>query len=202
MVTKWRPSRIAKLIGSGGLGVGLAIGLAVAPVSASSTAGTQQITASTSTTGTLSVTAPSTLALSTLTPGSVSGPTVLGTVGWTDTLNDGTIAQSLTFASTDLAVSTSYIPYADFKIGVGSTITGLSTNTGTVDTAATGGPYVLSGTDTTHGVTYSSPVTLAGGDTTSEGSYTQAGNNITISVPANAVNYIGMAATAQYTITG
>ena len=154
--------------------------------------------------GYLTISAPTTLNLGTLVPGSVVGPIALGSVTWTDTLDDSTTS-SVTVASTDLYYSSSvYLPFTDMAMGVGQTITQASTNTGPNNTAGSAGPTALSGTDTTPGTTYSGSLTLATGSATSQGSYTQGSNTITASVPANLLTSTAdaLTATVQYTITG
>jgi hypothetical protein len=67
---------------------------------------------------------------------------------------------------------------------------------------AAGSPYTLTGAATTDFATYSTPITLATASATSEGTWTQAGNQIVIAVPANTTPGTTFAATIQYTVTG
>lgn len=155
------------------------------------------------TSGTLSVTPPTSLALGTVAAGSVVGPVALGGLSWTDTLSDGS-ASSVTVAATDLyRSSTLYIPFTDIEIGAGQTITPGSGNTGSADTPGAAGPTALSGTVTTPGG-FSNSVSLATGSTTSQGSYSQAANTLTLLVPANmdGPNAGTFTSIIEYTVTG
>jgi hypothetical protein len=168
---------------------------------AATAGGTQILTGSTSP-GVLSVTAPGTLALPALVDGSSTAATDLGSLSWTDTLNTAT-ASSVTLAATDLyfaAGATSHIIFTNFTISVDQAPTGNALNTGSV----TSGPasQTLSGADTTPGTTYSAPITLATGSTTTGGTWNQAANKITVSVPSTTILNTAFTATIQYTITG
>ncbi|MFZ0169615.1 MAG: hypothetical protein WAL64_09390 [Candidatus Dormiibacterota bacterium] len=170
--------------------------------SSPSLAATQTLTG-TSSPGVLSITAPGSLTLPTLVNGSSTAATSLGSLSWTDTLNDATVS-SVTLAATNLwhaAGAGLYIPWADFTITVDQSPTAGGLNTGS---AAVAGPAteVLTGTPTTDFGTYSTPITLATASATSEGTWTQANNQITISVPANTTASTLFSATIQYTITG
>jgi hypothetical protein len=187
-----------------GLGVAVAgavIAFASGPVDAAS--GTQTLTGATQG-GVLSITAPGTLALPTLVTGSSTAPTNLGSLSWTDTLNDSVVS-SVTLAATNLwhaAGAGLYIPWADFTITVDPSPTANAMNTGSAVVVPPGGPYVLTGLPTTDFGTYSTPITLATASATSEGTWTQAGNQITIAVPANTTPGTTFSATIQYTVTG
>jgi hypothetical protein len=177
------------------------------PVDAASCAtpacGTQLVTGATLG-GILSITAPSALALPTLVAGSSTAATNLGSVSWTDTMNDSLVS-SVTLAATNLwhaAGAGLYIPWADFTITVDPTATPNVNNGGTNAVVPAGSPYVLAGTATTDFATYSTPITLATASATSEGTWTQAGNQISIAVPANTTPGTTFAATIQYTVTG
>jgi hypothetical protein len=154
--------------------------------------------------GFLAISAPAALNIGTIAAGTSVGPVTLGSLNWTDTIDDAT-ASSVSLASTDLYYSSSvYLPFTDISIGVGQTITEASTNTGPNDTAGAAGPTALGGTDTTPGTTYSTSLVLASGSTTSQGTYTQAGNAITVTVPASLSTSTPdtLTATVQYTIMG
>jgi hypothetical protein len=171
------------------------------PVDAAS--GTQILTGATSG-GILTITAPGALALPTLVAGSSTAATNLGSLSWTDTMNDAVVS-SVTMAATNLweaAGAGLYIPWADFTITVGPTISPNVNNTGAAATVPTGSPYVLAGTATTDFATYSTAITLATASATSEGTWTEAGNQISIAVPANTTPGTSFSATIQYTVTG
>lgn len=175
-------------------------GTATAPASAAT--GNQTMTATTAAAGTLSITAPAAINLGgSLAPGSTVSNFALGSLSWTDTLNDST-ASSVTVASTDLFASASKLdPFTNFTFNTGASSVGTQAgNTGTTPTVSGGG--TLAGTDTTPGTTFSSAVALAGGSTTTEGTWSESGNTITVLVPASLVNSGAMTATIQYTITG
>jgi hypothetical protein len=152
----------------------------------------------------LTITAPAALPLPTLVAGSSTAATNLGSLSWTDTMNDAVVS-SVTLAATNLweaAGAGLYIPWADFTITVGSTISPNINNTGAAATVPTGSPYVLAGTATTDFATYSTPITLATASATSEGTWTEASNQISIAVPANTTPGTSFSATIQYTVTG
>lgn len=152
--------------------------------------------------GSLTVSVPSTVNLGTVSAGSLISDAALGTVTWTDTLNDAA-SSSVAIASTDFYQSaTQMISFDDVSIGVGKTITANAQNTGSADSPGAAGPTSLSGTDSAPGTTFSNSVDLASGSGTSEGSYSQAGNDISVIVPANQINDSGLVATVQYTVTG
>jgi hypothetical protein len=75
-------------------------------------------------------------------------------------------------------------------------------NTGSPAVVPAGSPYVLTGTVTTDFGTYSTPITLATASATSEGTWTQANNQIVVAVPANTTPGTLFTATIQYTVTG
>lgn len=154
--------------------------------------------------GVLSITAPGALTLPTLVPGSSTAATNLGSVSWTDTMNDAVVS-SVTLAATNLwhaAGAGLYIPWADFTITVDPTTTPNVNNSGSPAVVPPGSPFVLAGTATTDFATYSTPITLATASATSEGSWTQTGNQIAIAVPANTTPGTLFTATIQYTVTG
>jgi hypothetical protein len=80
----------------------------------------------------------------------------------------------------------------------GATIVG---GVGATGTPAVGGGGTLSGTDTTPGTTQSSPVTLATGTSSVQGSYTQTGSTLAVTVPGGTPTGV-YAGTIVYTITG
>lgn len=185
-------------IGLGFAGATLVVGFS--PASAATGSGFQIVTGS-SPAGVLSITAPGSLALPALVPGSSTAATDFGSLSWTDTLNNAT-ASSVTLQATDLyfaAGAGSYIPFTHFTITVDQAPVSGPLNSG----AVTAGPalQVLSGADTTPGTTYSAPITLATGTTLADGTWTQA-NKITVGVPANTILSTAFTATIQYTVTG
>jgi hypothetical protein len=142
--------------------------------------------------------------LPTLVGGSSTAATNLGSLSWTDTLNDSVVS-SVTLAATNLwhaAGAGLYIPWADFTITVDPTVSGNVMNTGSAATVPAGSPYTLAGTPTTDFATYSTPITLATESATSEGTWTQAGDQIVVAVPAGTTPGTSFAATIQYTVTG
>jgi hypothetical protein len=170
---------------------------------ATAASGTQIVTGSTSG-GVLSISAPGALTLPTLVAGSSTAATNLGSLTWTDTMNDAVVS-SVTLAATNLwhaAGAGLYIPWADFTITVDPTPTANVNNSGAAATVPAGSPYVLAGTATTDFATYSTAITLATASATSEGSWTQANNQITVAVPANTTPGTLFTATIQYTVTG
>jgi hypothetical protein len=170
---------------------------------AAAASGTQVVTGSTLS-GVLSITAPGALTLPTLVGGSSTAATNLGSLSWTDTLNDSVVS-SVTLAATNLweaAGAGLYIPWADFRITVDPAPSANVNNTGSAVVVPGGSPYVLAGTATTDFATYSTPITLATASATSEGTWTQANNQITVAVPANTTPGTTFAATIQYTVTG
>jgi hypothetical protein len=171
------------------------------PVAAAS--GTQLVTGATLG-GILSITAPSALTLPTLVGGSSTAATNLGSLSWTDTMNDAVVS-SVTLAATNLwqaAGAGLYIPWADFTITVAPTATPNVNNSGTNAVVPAGSPYVLTGAPTTDFATYSTPITLATASATSEGTWTEATNQISVAVPANTTPGTTFTATIQYTVTG
>jgi hypothetical protein len=170
---------------------------------AAATTGTQILTGSTSG-GVLSISAPGALTLPTLVAGSSTAATNLGSLTWTDTMNDSVVS-TVTLAATNLwhaAGAGLYIPFADFTITVDPTLVPNVNNFGAAATVPGGSPYVLTGTVTTDFGTYSTPITLATASATSEGSWTQANNQIVIAVPGNTTPATLFSATIQYTVTG
>ena len=181
--------------------VGALIILGSIPAAAAS--GTQVVTGSTSG-GVLSISAPGALTLPTLVAGSSTAATNLGSLSWTDTMNDAVVS-SVTFAATNLwhaAGAGLYIPWGDFTITVDPTPSPNAMNTGAAAVVPPGSPYVLAGTPTTDFGTYSTPITLATASATSEGSWTMANNQIVVAVPANTTPATTFTATIQYTVTG
>ena len=171
------------------------------PVAAAS--GTQVVTGATLA-GILSITAPGALTLPTLVAGSSTAATNLGSLTWTDTMNDAAVS-SVTLAATNLweaAGAGLYIPWGRFTITVDPAPVPNANNTGAAVVVPAGSPYVLAGTPTTDFATYSTPITLATGSATSEGSWTAANNKITVSVPANTTPGTSFTATVQYTVVG
>jgi hypothetical protein len=187
---------VTGIVASGGM-----ILFGSSPVDAAS--GTQVVTGATLG-GVLSITAPAALTLPTLVGGSSTLATNLGSLSWTDTLNDSVVS-SVTLAATNLwhaAGAGLYIPWADFTISVDPTVIANSMNTGAAATVPAGSPYTLTGAATTDFATYSTPITLATASATSEGTWTQAANQIVVAVPANTTPGTTFAATIQYTVTG
>jgi hypothetical protein len=165
--------------------------------------GTQTVTGTTGA-GVLSITAPGALTLPALVGGSSTAATNLGSLSWTDTMNDAAVS-SVTLAATNLwhaAGAGLYIPWARFTITVDPTPVANALNTGAAAVVPTGSPYVLSGTATTDAVTYCTPITLATGSATSEGTWTLANNQIVVAVPANTTPGTSFTGTIQYTVTG
>jgi hypothetical protein len=185
----------------GMIATGAVIVLGSLPAAAAS--GTQVITGSTSG-GVLSIAAPGTLTLPTLVAGSSTAATNLGSVSWTDTMNDSVVS-SVTLAATNLwhaAGAGLYIPWADFTITVDPTPVANAMNSGAAAVVPPGSPYVLAGTPTTDFATYSTPITLATASATSEGTWTLVNNQIVVAVPAGTTPGTSFAATVQYTVTG
>jgi hypothetical protein len=196
--TAWRRSIC---LGVGTFGAGALIVLGSLPAAAAS--GTQIMTGAT-TGGVLSISAPGTLTLPALVAGSSTAATNLGSVSWTDTMNDSVVS-SVTLAATNLwhaAGAGLYIPWADFTITVDPTPVANAMNTGAPAVVPPGSPYVLSGTPTTDFGTYSTPITLATASATSEGTWTLVNNQIVVAVPAGTTPGTSFAATIQYTVTG
>jgi hypothetical protein len=185
------------VVAAGGL-----ILIGASPVAADASA--TQLVTGTSQAGLLTITAPGALTLPTLVGGSTTAATNLGSLSWTDTMNDAAVS-SVTMAATNLwqaAGAGLYIPWARFTITVDPAPVPNVNNTGAAIVVPAGSPYVLAGTATTDFATYSTPITLATGSATSEGTWTAANNKITISVPANTTPGTTMTATIQYTVTG
>ena len=193
----WHGSRMA-------MGVaGVAVLVMLGSIHASAASGTQIVTGSTSG-GVLSIAAPGALILPTLVSGSSTAATGLGSLSWTDTMNDAVVS-SVTLAATNLwhaAGAGLYIPWADFKINVDPAPVANVNNTGAAATVPVGSPYVLAGAPTADFATYSTPITLATASATSEGTWTQANNEIVVAVPANTTPGTLFTATIQYTVTG
>jgi hypothetical protein len=193
--------RRSLLIATGIITAGALVVFASIPAAAAS--GTQIMTGSTSG-GVLSISAPGTLVLPTLVAGSSTAATNLGSVSWTDTMNDSVVS-SVTLAATNLwhaAGAGLYIPWADFTIIVDPTIVANAMNAGAAAVVPPGSPYVLAGTPTTDFGTYSTPITLATASATSEGTWTLVNNEIVVAVPAGTTPGTSFAATIQYTVTG
>ena len=193
-----RSLSLAALIAAAG---GLIL-VGASPVAAD--ASSNQIVTGTSPGGTLSITAPGALTLPSLIGGSSTAATNLGSLTWTDTMNDAAVS-SVTLAATNLweaAGAGLYIPWARFTITVDPAPVPNVNNTGAAVVVPAGSPYVLAGTPTTDFATYSTPITLATGSATSEGSWTAANNKITVSVPANTTPGTLFTATVQYTVIG
>jgi len=180
---------------------GAIIVLGSGPVDAAT--GTQLVTGATPG-GILSITAPGALTLPALVAGSSTAATNLGSLSWTDTMNDSAVS-SVTMAATNLwhaAGAGLYIPWADFTITVDPTAVPNVNNGGTNAVVPAGSPYVLTGAPTTDFATYSNAITLATASATSEGTWTEANNQISIAVPANTTPGTTFTATIQYTVTG
>jgi len=189
-------SLVAAIAASGALVI-----LGCTPAAAAS--GTQILTGSTAG-GVLSISAPGPLTLPTLVAGSSTAATNLGSLTWTDTMNDSVVS-SVTLAATNLwhaAGAGLYIPWADFTIIVDPTPVPNVNNSGSTAIVPAGSPYVLTGAPTTDFCSYSTPITLATASATSEGSWTQASNQIVIAVPGNTTPGTLFSATIQYTVTG
>jgi|SRR5580700_218934 hypothetical protein len=177
--------------------------IVLSSTNAAAASGTQTVTGSTSG-GVLSIAAPGALALPTLVAGSSTAATNLGSLSWTDTMNDSVVS-SVTMAATNLwhaAGAGLYIPWGDFKITVDPSPTANVMNTGSAVVVPAGSPYILTGTPTTDFATYSTPITLATASATSEGTWTQANNQIVVAVPADTTPGTLFTATIQYTVTG
>lgn len=191
-----------------GISIATGIGAATAMVLAGSSAafaasGTQTVTGA-SAGGVLSITAPPSLALPSLVAGSSTAATNLGTLTWTDTMNDAVVS-SVTLAATNLwhaAGAGLYIPFQDFTITADPAPVPNVNNTGAAPTVPAGSPYVLTGAPTTGFAAYSDPITLATSSATSEGSWTETGNQISVAVPGDTTPATTFAATIQYTVTG
>jgi hypothetical protein len=189
-------SLVVAIAASGGL-------LMLGSIPASAASGTQVLTGTTPG-GVLSISAPGALTLPALVAGSSTAATNLGSLTWTDTMNDSVVS-SVTLAATNLwhaAGAGLYIPFADFTITVDPSLVANVNNFGAAAVVPAGSPYVLTGTVTTDFGTYSTPITLATASATSEGSWTQAGNQIVVSVPGNSTPGTLFSATIQYTVTG
>lgn len=194
---QWRLSRVAT--GFGGV---IAL-IVLSSTHAAAASGTQTVTGSTSG-GVLSIAAPGALALPTLVAGSSTAASNLGSLSWTDTMNDAAVS-SVTLAATNLwhaAGAGLYIPWGDFTIAVDPSPTANVMNTGSAVVVPAGSPYILAGAPTTDFATYSTPITLATASATSEGTWTQANNQIVVAVPANTTPGTLFTATIQYTVTG
>jgi hypothetical protein len=192
-----RPTRVA----TGVIAAGAMIVLGSIPAVAAS--GTQIMTGSTAG-GVLSISAPATLILPTLVAGSSTAATNLGSVSWTDTMNDSVVS-SVTLAATNLwhaAGAGLFIPWADFTITVDPSPVANAMNTGAAAVVPAGSPYALVGTPTTDFGTYSTAITLATASATSEGTWTLVNNQIVVAVPAGTTPGTSFAATIQYTVTG
>ena len=185
-----------------GIGVAAAV-IVFGTGTASAASGTQTVTGAT-VGGVLSITAPPTLALPALVADSSTAATNLGSLTWTDTMNDAVVS-SVTLAATNLwhaAGAGLYIPFQDFTITADPAPVPNVNNTGAAPTVPAGSPYVLTGAPTTGFAAYSDPITLATGSATSEGSWTEAGNQISVAVPGDTTPGTAFSATIQYTVTG
>jgi hypothetical protein len=204
MITDTTPQTTVRRVVAIASGIVASCGMLVfGSIPAAAASGTQVVTGAT-TGGVLSITAPGALALPTLVGGSATVATDLGSVSWTDTLNDS-IVSSVTLAATNLwhaAGAGLYIPWADFTIHVDPNPTAGGMNTGSAVVVPPGSPYVLAGTPTTDFATYSTAITLATASATSEGTWTQANNQIVVDVPADTTPGTAFSATIQYTVTG
>jgi hypothetical protein len=200
--TSIRSARRRSLLVGGGV-TALSVLLISGSIPAAAASGTQIMTGSTSG-GVLSISAPGALTLPSLIPGSPTAATNLGSVSWTDTMNDSVVS-SVTFAATNLwhaAGAGLYIPWADYTITVDPTPVANAMNTGAAAVVPAGSPYTLTGAPTTDFGTYSNPITLATASATSEGTWTLANNQIVVDVPANTTPGTSFAVTIQYTVTG
>jgi hypothetical protein len=185
-------------------GIGVVGGIILISASSAAAASSTQVFTGATPAGVLSITAPGALTLPSLVGGTSTAATNLGSVSWTDTMNDAAVS-SVTLAATNLwhaAGAGLYIPWADFTITVDSAPSANAMNTGPAVVVPPGSPYVLSGAATTDFATYSTPITLATGSATSEGTWTQANNQIVIAVPANTTPGTSFSGTIQYTVTG
>jgi hypothetical protein len=199
----WKPTALRRGITiATGIGVASAM-VAVGSSAASAASGTQTVTGST-VGGVLSITAPPTLALPALVADSSTAATNLGSLTWTDTMNDAVVS-SVTLAATNLwhaAGAGLYIPFQDFTITADPAPVPNVNNTGAAPTVPAGSPYVLTGAPTTGFAAYSDPITLATSSATSEGSWTETGNQISVAVPGDTTPGTAFSATIQYTVTG
>lgn len=146
----------------------------------------------------LSISPPSSVSLgTTIAAGSTVSNVALGSVSYTNTMNDG-LAWSVTLAATDLfnATGPKTVPFTNFKITVGQTVS----PAGPTPTAA--GPTALGGGDSQPGTTYSGFLALVNGTSTQNGTYSQTGDAVTVTFPANQINSGTMTSTIQYTLTG
>src|SRR6202035_5900001 len=112
------------------------------PVAAAS--GTQVVTGATLA-GILSITAPGALTLPSLIAGSSTAATNLGSLTWTDTMNDAAVS-SVTLAATNLweaAGAGLYIPWRRFTITVDPAPVPHANNTCAAIVVPAGSPYVL-----------------------------------------------------------
>lgn len=187
---------------TGGIAVTAAV-VVFGAMPALAASGTETVTGSTSA-GELSIAAPAAMSLPPLVAGSSTAATNLGSLSWTDTMNDAAVS-SVTLAATNLwhaAGAGLYIPFADYTIIVDPTIVANVNNTGSAAVVPPGSPYAITGTVTTDFGTYSTPITLATASATSEGNWTQANNQIIIAVPGDTTPATSFSATIQYTVTG
>lgn len=174
-----------------------ALAVALPGRASASTSGTsnQSVTA-TVVAGTLTVTAPPAL-VTNLSPGVANTGIALGSLVYTNTLNDG-LAWTVTVTSNDWMFSTNTIHFTGMTVTPGSTI---GVGTGGVGTPTAGGGGTFTGSDATPGTTQSSPVTMATGTSTTQGVFTQNGSTLAVIVPGGTPTgaYTG---TIVYTITG
>jgi hypothetical protein len=175
-----------------------AVAAAVVPAhsAVAATGSSSQTVTATVVAGTLTVTAPPAL-VTNLTPGSGNTGIALGSLAYTNTLNSG-LGWSVTLTSNDWMNGGSSIKFTGMSITPGSTFVA---GVGAAGTPTVGGGGTLSGTDTTPGTTQSSPVTMATGTLSVQGTYTQTGSTIAVTVPGGSTTgaYTG---TIVYTITG
>ena len=184
-----------------GLAGFLAMGgaLVAVPAMADSASDSQTVTADVGA-GSVSITAPGTKALGTLTPGTRTSSISLGSLAYTNTLDAGT-DWSVTVTATDLVNTddvVKVIPFSGIALTPGSVS---QTGYGTVGSPSAGSVGTFSGTDTTPGTTASSAVTVAAGNGGERGSWSQ-GSNVTVIVPATLGDTSGYSGTLEYTITG
>lgn len=206
-----RRALIVPFVGAAALAVA---GAGIIPAGAATS--NQSVTATVSA-GSLNITAPATLALGGVAPGTSKTAQALGTVSWTDTLNDNT-QSSVTVQATDICsgactAGTLRVPVTSMTVHNGQTVaaandgTCLSTNnSGSAPTAPAAAGTTFTGynggTDSAPGTTLAlPPVTLAQGSGTTEGCWSLAGSTIDVNFPAglSAGSYTG---TITYTVAG
>ena len=182
---------------------------------AGSCTATQSVTATISA-GAISLTAPTTLVISSTAPGTSTGALPLGSLTIQDTLNDAT-AMSVVVAPTDLALGGGPCPAA--RSGVLATLwnawsfstasTIFANDAGFPGTAGTptkgaGGTPTLTGSDSPLGCGYpTTGITLATtpASNVNEGAWDMTGTTVSLNISGQAVAG-AYTATLQYTITG